>query len=71
MLGAALDVIEYEDMSKDGLDLATMPEDFRYLLESDRTVLTPHVAGWTVESRDKLGTVLAEKIDGELRTFGN
>lgn len=71
VLGAALDVIEYEDMSKDGLDLATMPEDFRYLLESDRTVLTPHVAGWTVESRDKLGTVLAEKIDGELRTFGN
>lgn len=60
--GAALDVIEYEDMSRDGLDLANMPDDFRYLLASPRTVLTPHVAGWTVESRYKLAAVLADKI---------
>ena len=60
--GAALDVIEYEDMSKDGLDLDTLPADFRYLLESPRTVLTPHVAGWTVESKYKLAAVLADKI---------
>ena len=62
VLGAALDVIEYEDMSKDGLDVDTLPEDFRYLLSSPRTVLTPHVAGWTVESRYKLASVLADKI---------
>ncbi len=62
VLGAALDVIEYEDMSKDGLDLDTLPSDFRYLLESPRTVLTPHVAGWTVESKYKLAAVLADKI---------
>lgn len=62
VLGAALDVIEYEDMSKDGLDLDTLPADFRYLLESPRTVLTPHVAGWTVESKYKLAAVLADKI---------
>lgn len=60
--GAALDVIEYEDMSKDCLDLDTLPADFRYLLESPRTVLTPHVAGWTVESKYKLAAVLANKI---------
>lgn len=60
--GAALDVIEYEDMSKDGLDLDALPADFRYLLESPRTVLTPHVAGWTVESKYKLAAVLADKI---------
>lgn len=64
VLGAALDVIEYEDMSKDGLDLDALPADFRYLLESPRTVLTPHVAGWTVESKYKLAAVLADKIIG-------
>ncbi len=68
VLGAALDVIEYEDMSKDGLDLKTLPPDFRYLLDSPCTVMTPHVAGWTVESRQKLGTVLAEKINTHLHS---
>lgn len=63
VLGAALDVVEYEDMSKDSLDKETLTPDFRYLIESPRTVLTPHVAGWTVESRRKLGTVLADKIN--------
>lgn len=62
VMGAALDVVEYEDMSKDGLDVATLPDDFRYLLTSPRTVLTPHVAGWTVESKYKLAAVLADKI---------
>ena len=62
VLGAALDVIEYEDMSKDGIGNRELPEAFRYLLHSPRTVLTPHVAGWTVESKYKLAAVLAEKI---------
>lgn len=60
--GVALDVIEYENMAKDGLDAESIPEDYRYLLLSSRTVLTPHVAGWTVESKYKLATVLAQKI---------
>lgn len=64
VLGAALDVIEYEDMSKDGLDIRTLTADFRYLIDAPNTVLTPHVAGWTVESRHKLGAVLADKING-------
>lgn len=62
ILGAALDVIEYEVMSKDGLDLEHLPPDFQYLIHSPRTVLTPHVAGWTVESRYKLAAVLAQKM---------
>ena len=62
ILGAALDVIEYEDMSRDGLDLEHLPPAFQYLIESPRTVLTPHVAGWTVESRHKLAKVLADKM---------
>lgn len=62
VLGAALDVIEYEDMTKDGLDLDNIAPDFSYLLQSPRTVMTPHVAGWTVESKYKLAAVLADKI---------
>lgn len=62
VLGAALDVIEYEDMSKDGLDIESMPAALHYLLSSSRTVFSPHVAGWTVESKYKLASVLADKI---------
>ncbi len=67
ILGAALDVIEYEDMSRDGLDLEHLHPAFQYLINSPRTVLTPHVAGWTVESRYKLAKVLADKIADELQ----
>ncbi|MBQ7280118.1 MAG: hypothetical protein IJR13_05270 [Bacteroidales bacterium] len=67
VLGAALDVIEYENMSKDGLDLAALPADFDYLLHSPHTVLSPHVAGWTVESKYKLAAVLADKIINVLK----
>lgn len=67
VLGAALDVIEYEDMTKDGLNLDTLPADFRYLLTQPNTVLTPHVAGWTAESKVKLAQHLAEKIIAVLK----
>lgn len=60
--GVALDVIEYEDMSRDGLQVDAMPQPFRYLVNSERAVLTPHVAGWTEESKYRLAAVLAQKI---------
>lgn len=60
--GAALDVIEYEDMTRDGLNLDTLSPSFRYLLDSPSTVLTPHIAGWSTESRYKLASYLADKI---------
>ncbi|MBQ8703513.1 MAG: hypothetical protein IJ524_03950 [Bacteroidales bacterium] len=60
VLGAALDVLEYENMQADSL--ADIPEPLQRLMESPRTVLTPHVAGWTVESKYKLAAVLADKI---------
>ena len=63
--GAALDVLEYEDMTKDGL--AAAPEPLQYLMQSNRTVLTPHVAGWTVESKYKLAAVLADKMINVLK----
>ena len=42
--------------------LGDVPEALRRLMQSPRTVLTPHVAGWTVESKYKLAAVLADKI---------
>lgn len=62
VMGAGLDVVEYENMAKDGLDIAQLPADFRYLLQCPRVVLTPHVGGWTVESKYKLAAVMADKI---------
>lgn len=67
ILGTALDVLEYEDMTRDGLDLDHLPDAFHYLLHSPRAVLTPHVAGWTVESKEKLASVLAQKIIENLK----
>jgi D-3-phosphoglycerate dehydrogenase len=63
--GAALDVLEYEDMTKDGI--GEVPPALDYLRHSPRTVLTPHVAGWTVESKYKLAAVLADKIIDTLK----
>ena len=60
--GAALDVLEYENMAKDGLGSDNMPEEMKYLIGCQNVVLTPHVAGWTVESKVKLASVLADKI---------
>jgi len=62
VLGAALDVMEYENHSFEFIDKKTIPEDFRYLIESDNVILTPHIAGWTVESNVKLSMVIVDKI---------
>ncbi len=60
--GACLDVLEYEKKSLEGLHPGEMPEALRYITESDRTLLTPHIAGWTRASYYKLSAVLAKKI---------
>ncbi|MFH1159832.1 MAG: NAD(P)-dependent oxidoreductase [bacterium] len=59
--GAALDVLEYEDSSFEALS-KDLPADFKYLMEADNVILTPHIAGWTFESNIRLATVLVEKI---------
>ncbi len=62
VLGAALDVLEYEDRSFENFKLSALPEPFQYLVKAPNVVLTPHVAGWTHESKFKLAKVLADKI---------
>ncbi|HEY0030223.1 MAG TPA: 2-hydroxyacid dehydrogenase [Bacteroidia bacterium] len=60
--GACLDVLEYEMTSFENLDIKQLPEAFQYLIQSDKVVLSPHIAGWTNESNEKIAKVLAEKI---------
>jgi D-3-phosphoglycerate dehydrogenase len=64
--GACLDVSEYESVSFEKIDLAAMPEPFQYLIKSDKVILTPHIAGWTFESNEKIAKILAEKITAAL-----
>ena len=63
ILGAGLDVLEYEKSSFENLFLDDkMPEAFRYLINSDKVLLSPHVAGWTVESKKKLAQTIVDKV---------
>ena len=62
VVGAGLDVLEYEKTSFEDLKKEKLPTDFQYLAGSNRVVLSPHVAGWTKESYFKLSNVLANKI---------
>lgn len=60
--GAALDVLEYEDLSFENLNKENLPKDFKFLINSDKVILSPHIAGWTFESKYKLAKVLVNKI---------
>ena len=63
ILGAGLDVLEYEKRSFETLfqDKNTS-EAFQYLLHANNTILTPHIAGWTFESHERLAQVIVNKI---------
>ena len=64
ILGAGLDVLEYEKSSFENLFTSDhMPEAFQYLIHSENVLLTPHVAGWTVESNIKLAQTIVDKIE--------
>lgn len=63
ILGACLDVLEYEKASFEDMFDNNMPKSFKYLVASPKVILSPHVAGWTTESYEKLSTVLADKIE--------
>lgn len=77
VLGAGLDVLEYEKSSFESLfankkNVAVsaaepLPEAMRELMFMPNTILSPHIAGWTTESHEKLATVIANKI---IKEFG-
>jgi len=62
ILGVALDVLEYEKSSFENLFVNQMPEAFHYLINSDKVLLTPHIAGWTHQSKEALAQILVAKI---------
>ncbi len=59
ILGACLDVIENESKSFENI---TSNSDLEYLKKSEKVVLTPHIAGWSIESKLHLAQVVLEKI---------
>ena len=62
ILGAGLDVLEYEKSSFETLFSNETSAALEYLLKSDAVIVTPHVAGWTVESHQKLAQTIVDKI---------
>jgi len=69
VLGACLDVLEYETSSFEHIKTENLPKDFIYLSKCDNVVLSPHIAGWTKESHIKLSTFLADKVAEKLSEF--
>ncbi len=61
--GAALDVLEFEKPSFENLDSEN--DDLKYLLQSEKVIVTPHIAGWTHQSKEKLAQVIVDKIVAE------
>lgn len=62
ILGAGLDVLEYEKLSFETLFEGEKHTAFEYLLNAENVLLTPHIAGWTFESHEKLAQVIVDKI---------
>jgi D-3-phosphoglycerate dehydrogenase / 2-oxoglutarate reductase len=62
ILGAGLDVLPIEKFP--GLDSTTW---FNKLIDNDRVILSPHIAGWTVESYFKIAAILADKLLASLK----
>ncbi|MCC7532407.1 MAG: phosphoglycerate dehydrogenase, partial [Bacteroidia bacterium] len=59
VLGVALDVLENEKPASFNENEKTW---MKYLTQSNKTVLTPHIAGWTKESYFKISEVLLRKV---------
>lgn len=63
ILGAGLDVLEYEKLSFENLFIdSETPAAFKFLLDAENVLLTPHIAGWTFESHEKLAQTIVYKI---------
>lgn len=61
--GAGLDVLEYEKSSFENMFSDNeLPDAFRYLITTENVMLSPHIAGWTMESKEKLAQVIVDKI---------
>ena len=63
VLGAGLDVLEYETRSfSTTFNEEESPPALEYLMDAEHVLLSPHVAGWTRESDVKLATTIVDKV---------
>jgi D-3-phosphoglycerate dehydrogenase len=62
VLGAALDVLEYEEQAFNVLELHSLPAPFQYLRQAPNVILTPHTAGLSHEVMEAHARVLVAKI---------
>ena len=63
IMGAGLDVLEYETRSFSSIfNDDKLPLALEYLMNAKNVILSPHVGGWTRESHIKLATTIVEKI---------
>lgn len=68
ILGAGLDVLEYEKLSFETLfDSDNLPNALKELFAMDNVLLSPHIAGWTVESHIGLARSIAQRIISDFR----
>jgi len=63
--GVVMDVLENEKFARFTAD---QKHQFELLAQRENVLFTPHVAGWTVESYQKINEVLVKQI---LREFEN
>ena len=57
--GLCLDVFENEKTASYSRDEQEL---YKSLFKLEKTVFTPHIAGWTDESLQKIANVMAEKV---------
>src|SRR5690625_5131012 len=71
ILGAGLDVLEYEKSSFENLftHADQLPKEMQYLMQANNVILSPHVAGWTIESKEKLAQTIINKIQNNLNNI--
>lgn len=62
VLGACLDVLEFEGLSFENLNRGNLPTALTELVQMDNVVLSPHIAGWTHESNLKLSATIVKKV---------
>lgn len=62
VLGACLDVLEYEKSSFENIEVEN--SDLMFLIDSEKVIVTPHIGGWTHQSKIKLAQVIVDKIFG-------
>ena len=60
IIGACLDVLDIES-SNFNLNKATS-QSFEKLKKFNNVILSPHIAGWSYESKEKMAQVILEKI---------